>query len=144
MRNRNVETPLPSQQVGELASRTHKLGSIFESASRVAATYVSDTLHNYEAKGVRLFFDLTNVGAGPGTVTAKIQVRDPASGVWVDLAGAVTTALNAVATTMLTVYPGLTVAANVAVSSPLGLEWRVSVTVATNAVVFSIGAQYMD
>jgi hypothetical protein len=142
--NRQVETPLPALALGELASKSHKLGTILDSQSRAAATYTTDPIHNYEAKGLRLFFDLTNVGAGPGTVTAKVQVQDPVSGNWVDLAGAVTAALNAVGTTMLTIYPGLTAAANVAVSSPLGLVWRLSVTVATNAVSFSVGGQYLN
>lgn len=71
-------------------------------------------------------------------------MQDPATGNWVDLAGAVTAALAAVATTMLTIYPGITVAAGVAISSPLGLVWRLNVVVGTNAVVFSVGGQYLD
>lgn len=215
MRNRQVETPLPTLGIGEVASKTHKLGTILESASRAAATYTTDPIHNYEAKGLRLFFDLTNVG-GAGIVTTKVQVRDPVTGNWVDLSQNII--LAAVATTILTIYPGLipwqsfnrassispsdtvdipqvpeaiwiggagvlaailpdnsvqnfTVPAGVmlplrpkrinltnttatllvamyqaalAINSPLGLEWRLTITVSGNAVVFSVGGQYLN
>jgi hypothetical protein len=140
--NKPVETPLPAQTSAEAASKSHVIGTIFESASRVAATYTSDEIKNFEHLGVRLFINRTNVG-GAGTVTAKIQVKDPVSGTWVDLTGAVTTALATVACSCLTVYPGLTVAANDKIDGHLGVTWRVSVTVATNAVIFSIGAEYL-
>lgn len=137
-----VETPSPVQAVGELASQSHKIGTIFAAASRDAETYVSGTIDNPNHAGVRLFFNLTNVGAA-GTVTAKIQVQDPASQGWMDLAGAVTAALAAVALTSLTVYPGIGETANAAVSEHLGRKWRVSVTVGANAVAFSVGGEYL-
>lgn len=141
--NKPVDTPTGAQAVGEAASKTHVLGTIFESASRAAATYNSPEFKNYESPGVRLFVDLTNVGAGPGTVTVKIQVKDPVSGNWKDLNAVATAVLNAVATTVLTVYPGFTTVANVNVDGHLGISWRVVATVATNAVVFSVGGEYL-
>jgi hypothetical protein len=141
-RNKPVETPLPAQASSEAASKSHVIGTIFESSSRAAATYTSDELKNFEHPGVRLFINRTNVG-GAGTVTAKIQVKDPVSGQWVDLTGAVTTALATVACSTLTLYPGLTAAANDKIDGHLGVTWRVSVTVAANAVVFSISGEYL-
>lgn len=215
MRNRQVETPLPTLGLGEVASKSHKVGTILDSLSRAAATYTTDTIANYEAKGLRLFFDITNVGAA-GIVTAKVQVRDPVTGNWVDLSQNII--LAAVATTILTIFPGLvpwqqfnrassitpsdavdlpqvpesvwvggagviaaimpdntvqnfTVPAGtmlsirpkrinatnttatllvamyqaaLAINSPLGLEWRLTITVSGNAVVFSVGGQYLN
>jgi hypothetical protein len=140
--NRPVFTPLPAQAVGTIASQTHKQGTIFPSASRAAATYNSDAMVNPDCAGVRLFIDRTNVG-GAGTVTVKIQVLDTCSGNWVDLTGAITTALATVATSCLTLYPGLTAAANDKIDGHLGYMWRVSATVGTNAVAFSVYAEYL-
>lgn len=130
------------------ASGSNVAGLIFPSASRAAAAYNSDELFNPNCKGVRLYIDMTNVGAGPGTVVAKIQGRDPVTDTWVDITGATTAALNAVQTKTLTVYPGITAAAGAAgvsteVSSFVPTSWRVVATVATNAVTFSIGAEYL-
>lgn len=140
--NRAVFTPLPAQAVGAVASETHRQGTVFVSASRGAATYTSDVMHNPENAGVRLFINITDKGAS-GTVTAKIQVKDPVSDTFVDLTGAVTAALAANACTCLSVYPGFTAAANDKIDGHLGTMWRVSVTVGVNAVVFSIGAEYL-
>jgi hypothetical protein len=140
--NRPVFTPLPAQAVDALTSETHKQGTIFPLLSRAAATYTSDAIHNPDALGVRLFIDITDKGVS-GTVTAKIQNQDPVSGSWVDLTGAVTSALAANGVTALTLYPGLTAAANDKIDGHLGMTWRVSVTVAANAVIFAINGVYL-
>jgi hypothetical protein len=140
--NTPVETPLPSAALGTVASQAHQFGSIFPAALRPAAVYTSDPMENSRHIGVRLFFNLTVVG-GAGTLVAKVQVQDPASKAWMDLAGAVTASLAAIATTMLTIYPSVTVAANVAVATPLGQKWRVVATVGGNDVNFSVGGEYL-
>lgn len=101
---------------------------------------------NPGAKGIRVFIDVTDVGAGPGTVTVKVQNRDPASLNWVDVPEATSGAISTTGTTTLTLYPGQEedTTAPVAVSEPLGVRWRLVATVATNAVTFSIGADYLD
>lgn len=144
-KNQPVPSPLPSAQVA--AGSTNVEGVIFPSASRTG-TNNSDEMFNANCKGVRLYIDATNVGAGPGTVTVKIQGRDPVTDNWVDITGATTAALNAVQTRTLTLYPGITAAAgsattNTEVSSFLPCSWRVVATVAVNAVVFSIGGEYL-
>lgn len=140
--NKPVSTPLPAAAVDTLGSETIKHGTIFPLLSRAAATYNSDVICNPDAAGVRLFINITDKGAS-GTVTAKIQVQDPVSGSFVDLTGAVTTALAANAVTCLSLYPGFTVAANDKIDGHLGYMWRVSVTVAVNACVFSIAGHYL-
>lgn len=140
MLNRVVETPLPALGLDPAQAKDHRTGTIFPSLSRAAAAYTSDPIHNYEHCGARLFINVTDVGAA-GTLTVKIQVMDPATGTWADLA--TSAALAAAALTILTVYPGITAAANVDVSTHLGLQWRVVATVAANAVVFSVGAVHL-
>lgn len=107
-----------------------------------AGVYASSEQQNPGAKGVRLF---TVVADGSGTVTVKIQVRDPYTDTWVDLAGATTAALDN-ATAILTVYPGLTGIADTAgvtCNQHLGPAWRGVATVATAVETFSVGADYL-
>jgi hypothetical protein len=141
-RNVPVDVPLPAAASGTIASQAHKVGAIFPSTSRAAAAYTSDPMDNPMHPGVRLWIDITDKGAS-GTVTTKVQCQDPASQNWIDLAGAVTTALGTVSTNMLTIFPGATVAANVSISTHLGRKWRVVTTVAANAVTHSISGEYL-
>ena len=106
-----------------------------------AGIYVSDPIQNFNARGVDLFLNTTSTTAG--TVTVKIQKRDPSSGTWHDLTSATTGAVADPADAILTVYPGIAETANVSVSDHLGLTWRRHVTVATAAVTFSVGAVYL-
>lgn len=142
--NAPVWAPGPSRGVSiSDSSALQKNGVIFASAARAAATYTSDEIHNTHAKGVRVFIDVTNDGAA-GTVTAEIQVKDPSSGLWERITGAVTTALTETgAPATLTVYPGITVAANIDISNHLGSAWRVVAVVGVNTTTFSVGADYL-
>lgn len=140
--NAPVQTPLPAQALGAIASQTQQMGVIFPSASRSATEHLSDPIENLYHVGVRLFINITARGAA-GTLTVKIQNHDPASNTWIDVPEAVTTALAAVAGTTLTLYPGIEEDANVCIANPLGRKWRVSATVGTEAVTFSIGADYL-
>lgn len=141
--NAPVPSPRPAQAVSDKDRPQPPNGVIFESAARAAATYTSDPIHNPGALGVRIFTSVTNDGAA-GTVTVEVQVKDPVSDTWKRLTDAVTAALTESGSpNFLTIYPGVTVAANVGVSQPLGPEWRVVAVVANNDVTFSIGAHYL-
>lgn len=145
-----VNQPVPSPGNQGVADTANKNGIIFASAERTesadphglgAGIYVSEEMQNPGARGVDLFVDTTSTGAG--TLTVKIQKKDPASGNWYDLTSATTAAINDPADVILTVYPGIAETANVSVSDHLGHIWRVHATVATAAVTFSIGAVYL-
>jgi hypothetical protein len=141
--NAPVPSPRPAHAVSDKDRPQPPNGVIFPSAARAAATYTSDPIHNPGALGVRLFIAITDDGAA-GTVTTEIQVKDPVSDTWKRLTGAVTTALTESGSpNYLTIYPGVTAAANIDVSTPLGPEWRVVAVVAANDVTFSIGAHYL-
>jgi hypothetical protein len=94
-------------------------------------------------KGIRLFVEVTDKGAA-GTLVVKLQVQDTVSGQWQDLAGAATASIVAVGRAMLTIFPGITVAANVSLATVLTGPFRVVGTVGTNAVTFSVGAALLD
>lgn len=132
--------PVPSKGLN-YSSSPNKDGSIFASAARGAATYTSDEYANQDARGLQLYIDITN--ANGGSLVAKLQSKDPVSGNWVDIAGAVTASLGSNATTVLTLYPGVTETANVDVANSLPAQWRVSVTVSTATMTFSIGGVYL-
>ena len=106
--------------------------------------YATDAINNPGARGVRIF---SVVADGSGTVVIKIQVQDPGSDLWVDLAGAATAALdNQTTGIIITVYPGLTGIADstgVTINQHLGPVWRLVATVATAAETFSVGAHYL-
>ena len=143
--SRNTNAPLPTQGLSAgnkaLDPVVQYDGVVFSVASRAAAAYNTNPYFNPNRLGVRLYINLTVVNGG--TLTVKIQNFDPASQTWVDLTGAVTTALAAVAVTRLTVYPAVTPAANFDVSTTLGTTWRVVATTATAAVTFGIGGEYL-
>lgn len=88
----------------------------------------------FNGRGVVVYVNISAI-AGGATVTVKLQEQDPQSLNWVDIAGATTLALAAVALTALRVYPGITVAANVAVNNVPGRTVRAvsTLAVANNA-----------
>lgn len=90
-----------------------------------AASVNSPDMQNDGARGVIVVFDITAVPT-VDTVTPKIQGKDPVSGKYYDIVSAA--AQVAVATIVLKVYPGITVAANLAVSDVLPRTWRLVVT----------------
>jgi hypothetical protein len=114
-------------------------GTALASASRGVATVNTDIV-NYNGKGIRVWQDLTVLGAS-SVCTFSVQEKDPVSGKFLTiLASAATGAgINATGTAKLTVYPGLTAAANVTASDVLPVNIRIVSTVATAASTFSIG-----
>lgn len=103
--------------------------SIITLTAQAAATVLSSDQTNLRGRGVNVVVDLTTMTTA--TVTTTIQGKDAASGKYYDLlAGA---AKTSTATTLMTVYPGATAAANVAVAQPLPAVWRVKVVVADNS-----------
>ena len=145
----DVNQPVPFSDA-RAASGSNRNGVIFLSAERNqtddpdglgAGLYASEEMHNPGARGVDIFVDTTS--SGSGTVAVKVQKKDPNSGTWHDIVGAVTATLNDPADSVLTIYPGIAETANVSVSDHLGLTWRVVATVATAAATFSVGAVYL-
>lgn len=99
---------------------------LFPSVARaVAQAYASALQHNPHFRGGAVVINVSAVTASP-SVIPKIQGYDPISATYYDiLTGA---AITGTGQTVLKVYPGLTVAANVAVSDFLPAQWRLIMT----------------
>jgi len=116
-----------------------------KASGAVSANGNSATFTNRDSRGIA-FVVANTAGSGTSpTVTVKLQEYYPAAAAWVDVAGATTTAIAAgtPATTTVVVYPGVTVAANAAVSRPLAKTWRIAWTIggsATPTATFSVDA----
>lgn len=142
----HVNQPVPAPRSAWAADGTNINGTIFPSEARAEATaYTSDAIHNYGAKGVRLF--IKNGVIGTTTLTVKIQVQNPVDDSWADLPLATTAALTTDSSTQVfTLYPGIAAVANTDVSQHLGPVWRVVATLNdgdTTPVTFSVGADYL-
>lgn len=109
------------------------------SSSAHTATADSAEQTNTGSRGAQVIFDLTDVPLLPDGITPKVQGKDPASGKWYDLLSG--GALDTVTTTVLTVYPGVTVTANKSASDVLPKIWRVTVgNTDGKSYTFSVGA----
>lgn len=73
------------------------------------------------------------------SVVFKVQGKDPATGTYYDIL--TSAAVVAIGTTVLKIYPGITVAANVSVSDVLPQVWRVKATHGdTDGLTYSVSA----
>lgn len=116
------------------------VSSLFPASAQVPGTYASTDQKNWLHKGIQLVIDITANG-GTGTLTVTIEGRDPVTGKYYTLLAS--SALAAVATTTLTVYPSVAATANVSAPNVLPTTWRVKGVVATNNVTATIGASLM-
>jgi hypothetical protein len=98
---------------------------------------------NANGRGVKVVIDITVAGGTP-TLTVTIQGKDPVSGKYYTIL--TSAALAAVATTVLTVYPGAPVSANVSANDALPRDWRIIWTVGgtTPAVTATIAASIIN
>ena len=95
---------------------------------------------NYNARGVKLVIDITALTGVSPTLTVTVQGKDAASGKYYTILAS--TALAAVATTTLEIYPGIATAANATQGVTLPRVWRVITTITgtTPAVTATVGA----
>ena len=122
---------------------TDNYGVILLPSTVVSATGQTGTITNY-SKGVTFFINAT-AKVGTPSIVVKAQMLDIVSGSWIDIPGAVTSAITDAGQTILTVYPGVTAAANVAVSFPMPRKYRIVYTLSsTTSLTFSIVANYLN
>lgn len=115
--------------------------TVFASAARTTLQNSSD-LVNYNGRGVIVVIDVTAIADSP-SLTVTIKGKDTLSGKYYTLLASA--AIATVSTTVLMVYPGVTVAANAAASAPLPRIWRVEVAVGdADSATYSIGANYIQ
>lgn len=81
---------------------------------------------NHNAKGVKVYIKTGSFGASESTMVVNIQIKDPVSAQYFTVLSSAS--LTASTFSVLTVYPGVTASANVALSDVLPRTWRVSYT----------------
>lgn len=99
---------------------------------------------NLSGRGVKVAINITVITGTSPTFTVTIQGKDTTSGNYYTIL--TSAALNATGLTILTVYPGLTAAANVTASDVLPRTWRVTSTVAGTGpnVSATVSAQVIE
>lgn len=95
---------------------------------------------NASGRSINLVIDITAITGTSPTLTVTLQGKDAASGKYYTILASA--ALTAVGTTVLTVFPGATAAANVAANAILPRTWRVITAIGgtTPAVTATVGA----
>jgi hypothetical protein len=88
-------------------------------------------LDNPSHAGVEVVIDITALAGTAPTLTVIIEGKDPRSGKYYTILSSA--ALAAVATTVLQVYPGIAVTANLTASRALPRAWRVRYTIGGSA-----------
>ena len=124
--------------------RLNKSVSVFASSARTATENSSDQI-NDNARGVRLFLDITAASGSSPTLDVKVQTKDPVSDSYVDLTGAAFAQQNSTATLDLVIYPGIGETSNRAGSDVLSSVWRVGATYggSSPSFTFSVCAEYI-
>lgn len=117
-------------------------GSAIASANRATATTTNSAdIINYSKKALTVY---TNISAtAGGNVVVKVQGKDPVSGLYFDIPGAVTAALAGVSTNIMQVGAGLTTIANSMIPALIPRTFRISQTTGgganiTNSVGYSL------
>src|SRR5512139_2815028 len=105
----------------------HDTGALITLAAQGAGTTTSSRFSNLHGKGVKVVVDITTAGGTP-TLTVTIRGYDNASGKTFTLLASA--ALATVATTVLTVYPGAAVTANVSANDHLTAQWDITAVIA--------------
>jgi hypothetical protein len=119
---------------------TDTVGPLITLAAQASGTTVNGPLSvNPWGRGVVVGINTTVDTAGSYVV--NLQGLDIASGQFYTIAS--TAAIAAAAFQTLTVYPGITAAANVAVNFPLPRTWRVQAVVTTGPITATIGASVL-
>lgn len=115
--------------------------TVYPSAARTA-TPTPFTIGCGYARGVQVVVDLTAFTTA-ASLTVTIDAQDVTSGKWYNLL--TSTALAAVATTVLRVYPGLVAVNNLTVNDVLAETIRVTVTHGNaNSTTYSVSAHLIQ
>ena len=127
----------------DVESNHDKLALLNLVTSAAASSNSADQV-NINGRGIQVGVNITALGGTTPTATVTIQGKDAASGVYYTLLQSA--ALSAAGFTLLTVYPGVAAAANVAASQVLPATWRVLVALGGTAPTVSatVGASLIN
>jgi hypothetical protein len=124
--------------------RNNTEGTLLASAARTGTTS-SATQTNHNARGVVIAINITNAGAGTGTLAPALRLIDPISGTGGQINVATATTAAATGLSFWIVYPGISTltGSTKAVSSvPLARSWLLTV-VHSDASTITYSAAYM-
>lgn len=118
--------------------------TLFASAARTASANSTD-LENRAAKGIHIVLDVTAASGTTPTLDVKIQRKCPLSDKYVDVPGAAFSQKTATGTDDLVIYPGITAAANRAVSNVISSRFRAVATIAgtTPSFTFTLAGSFV-
>lgn len=131
--------PAPAPMQGN-----YDVGALLTFAAQGAGTSNGPRISSRWGRGIKLVIDITALTGTSPTLTVTLEGYDVASGkAYTVLASA---ALAAVATTVLTVYPGIAVTANISANDHLPTQWDVKAVIAgtSPAVTATIGAEILE
>jgi hypothetical protein len=118
--------------------------TVLPSAARTATNNSNEIYNPGGYRGIRLFIDVT-AQAGSASTVFSIHIKDPVGGDWSATllsSAALTAAITA--PVVLTVYPGITAAANSAISQTIGRSFRVTATHGTaDAHTYSVAVEFL-
>ncbi len=140
-----IDPTKPGQDQPGVLFRAQVRDQTGASGGSASGAYTSSEHYNRSARGVRLNVVIAPTGAATGTVTVKIQHPDPVTGIWTDMSGATTAAVNgtgALTGSGYVVYPTIPTGSGSA-QQHLGPRWRAVATVANTTLTFSVGADYL-
>ena len=114
---------------------------ILPSAVRTVSGNSAD-FRNNRTSGIIVYLDITAASGTLPTLDVKLQAKDPASGKYIDIAGAAFAVSIIAGTKVLRMIPGITVVANQDVAASLPYIWRVAYVIGgtTPSFTFSVGA----
>lgn len=130
------------KQINDLAvgTNTSAVAAVTALAAASAAVNSADFTNN-TCRGVKVIIDITAITGTSPTLTVTIQGKDAVSGKYFTILASA--ALNATGTTVLTVYPGLTNAANVTAADLLPRDWRISPVIGGTTPAVTATISYM-
>ena len=112
--------------------------TVFSSSARTATSNSSDQT-NYNHRGALIYINVTSITSSP-SVVFTVTGKDPI-GVTNYNTILTSAAITGTGLTVLKIYPGVTVSANVAVSDVLPRTWRVTATHGNaDSITFSVAA----
>lgn len=118
-------------------------GALITLSAQGAGTTQGNNNRNNLSRGVKVIVNITAISGTAPTLTVTLQGVDVASGaLYTILASA---ALTATGTTVLTVFPGATAAANVAANDALPANWALKAVIGGTgpSVTATIGASVL-
>lgn len=133
---------MPTLGLSEVFNRQYEYeGTALASAARTASVNSATFETPWGVRGVRVYINATASAATP-SVVFTIADLDPVSGT--SNAILASAAITGAGLTVLTVYPGMTVAANLVASVALPKRWRVQAVAGdSDSLTYSVGFSYL-